>query len=483
MTTKQAIVCSGADSSMSVGLERTRFFPRQLITPDDLTQDQRYFRDKLRRHNRLLHGWGVVCGARIKEGPDVCEIIVEPGYILGPYGDEILIDREVTVNLCREGLDGNAVGPCGDALDPWCSDVRVERRAGQTLYVAVRYAECQARPVRVHPGGCGCEETDCEYSRIRDSFAIKVLTRLPSSYSDPMPQPDIDGVTRCAKSGDVVGRPCPPCPTEPWVILADVVLSAKGEIDSIDCFAHRRYVVSFAEYYYLCVDREPRLGGREAIAREMVRRLGQATLVDLQAGLTDVAPKATVPVRRADGSWVSLPAYFSVEPGETAADFLAREGDREYYDPETDRSFTLREIYALGELDPHTTLEEMDEVLTPLEGIRLRIEDLRVVRAGLEELLDSEGMEHLERDHAGTPAAASNLLAVGLRGVSSRSALGKKVADMTVADVGAMDREAFVARAVEDVPERRRTAVETQAREVWNGAVRVARISRAWGGG
>jgi hypothetical protein len=162
---------------------------------------------------------------------------------------------------------------------------------------------------------------------------------------------------------------------------------------------------------------------------------------------------------------------------------LAREGDREYYDPETDRSFALREIYALGELDPHTTLEEMDEVLTPLEGIRVRIDDLRVVRAGLEELLDAEGMEHLELDHAGTPAAATKLLAVGLRGVSSRSALGKKVAGMTVADVEAMDREAFVERAAEGVPERRRRAVETQAREVWNGAVRVARISRAWGGG
>jgi hypothetical protein len=361
--------------------------------------------------------------------------------------------------------------------------VRVERRAGQTLYVAVRYAECQARPVRVHAGRCGCEETDCEYSRIRDSFAIKVLTRLPSSYSDPMPQPDIDDVIRCARSGEVVGRPCPPCPTEPWVILADVVLGVKGEIDDIDCFAHRRHVVSFAEYYYLCVDRERRPGKREAIAREMVRRLGRATLVDLRAGLTEVPPTTFVPVRRVDGSWVSLPAYFSVESGETVAGFLAREGDREFYDLETDRSVTLREIYALGELDPHTTIEETAEVVSPLEGIRLRIDDLRVVRAGLDELLDSEGMEHLERDHAGTPAAATKLLAVGLRGVSSRSHLGRKVAGMTVADVEAMDREAFVALAVEGVPERRRRAVETQAREVWNGAVRVARLSRAWGGG
>ena len=27
-------------------LERTRFYPRQLVGPEDLTQDQRYFRDK-----------------------------------------------------------------------------------------------------------------------------------------------------------------------------------------------------------------------------------------------------------------------------------------------------------------------------------------------------------------------------------------------------------------------------------------------------
>ena len=131
-----------------MGLERTRFFPRQLIGPDDLTQDQIYFRDKLRRHNRFLHGWGVVCGAEVRLGQEDCEIVVAPGYVLGPYGDEIMIDSEVTVNLCREGLDGNAVSPCGDALDPWCSDVRVNRHAGQRLYVAVKYAECQSRPHR-----------------------------------------------------------------------------------------------------------------------------------------------------------------------------------------------------------------------------------------------------------------------------------------------------------------------------------------------
>ena len=50
------------------GLERTRYYAGQLVGPDDLTEDQRYFRERLRRHNRLLHGWGVVCGARVRAG-------------------------------------------------------------------------------------------------------------------------------------------------------------------------------------------------------------------------------------------------------------------------------------------------------------------------------------------------------------------------------------------------------------------------------
>jgi hypothetical protein len=224
-------------------LERTRFFPRQLVGPDDLTQDQRYFREKLRRHNRLLHGWGIVCGARVRK-LEGCRIALEAGYILGPYGDEILIPEEVSVDLCREDLDGFAV--CEPA-DPWCSDVRPARPDGRPLYLAVRYCERSTRPVRVVSCGCGCDETECEYSRLRDGYAIRVLEELPESYRD-MPSPAKDAL-QC------VGGPrtCPPCPSEPWVVLADVTL-ADGEVAEIDCASHRRYVASFGDFYFTCTE-------------------------------------------------------------------------------------------------------------------------------------------------------------------------------------------------------------------------------------
>jgi hypothetical protein len=43
------------------GAERPRYFPRQLITADDLILEQEYFRNKRRRHNRLRLGRGVRC--------------------------------------------------------------------------------------------------------------------------------------------------------------------------------------------------------------------------------------------------------------------------------------------------------------------------------------------------------------------------------------------------------------------------------------
>ncbi|MFQ5571260.1 MAG: hypothetical protein ACE5G0_16405 [Rhodothermales bacterium] len=157
-------------------LERVRYFPRQLITPEDLTQAQDYVRNKLRRHNRLLHGWGIVCGAGVRQG-NACEVIIEQGYILGPYGDEIVIDREVTLDLCQEDPT------CGPGVDPWCDGPTLPRLNRQTLYIAVRYAECLTRPVRVYANGC--DETACEYTRIRDSYIIKALTALIQSDAAP----------------------------------------------------------------------------------------------------------------------------------------------------------------------------------------------------------------------------------------------------------------------------------------------------------
>jgi len=70
-------------------LKRNRFFSGKLLTAEDLALDQEYFREKLKRHNRSLHGFGVVFGLEVsKSGRDV---VISPGLAIDCQGNEIVV--------------------------------------------------------------------------------------------------------------------------------------------------------------------------------------------------------------------------------------------------------------------------------------------------------------------------------------------------------------------------------------------------------
>ncbi len=287
-------------------LELPRYFPRQLLTPDELTLEQDYFRQKMRLHNRMLWGWGTVCGAlvcRIEDENgelDPWRVMVKPGYLLGPYGDDILIGGEVIVDVRSGGVEGSS---CVDveqsAADPWCSRVSLPRDPGP-LFIAVRYKECRSRPVRVQPAGCGCEGEQCEYSRRRDGYEIGILDNCPD---DQMGEPP--DVEPC--NGEV--PECPPCPDSPWVVLAEVEIDEDGIVGDPDNCSCRRIVVSLARFWCRCEEEEPEPepepapGAITAIAMRdprtgavIVRDVARGSAVELTAtgsGLATVAKVGT----------------------------------------------------------------------------------------------------------------------------------------------------------------------------------------------
>ncbi len=250
-----------ADTSCETTIaELPRYYPRQLITPDDLTLEQDYFRDRLRRHNRLMHGWGVVCGAKVCPATTTAvdgtisfvpwQVKVEKGYVLGPYGDEIILDCERTVDLRTSGVSGVTGEPCIDVPDPWCTQVFVTPTV-TTLYIAVKYKQCMTRPVRVQPIGCGCDDTACEYSRWRDGYEIGVLQDCPPCNQGPAP------FDPCRDPHLVLPNPCvlpdcPDCSCGPWVGLAAVTFGPDGMITSIDNCTCRRLVVSLSQLWWVC---------------------------------------------------------------------------------------------------------------------------------------------------------------------------------------------------------------------------------------
>lgn len=70
-------------------LKRNRFFSGKLLTADDLELEQEYFREKLKRHNRFLHGFGVVFGLEVSRGGSAA--VISPGLAIDCQGNEIVV--------------------------------------------------------------------------------------------------------------------------------------------------------------------------------------------------------------------------------------------------------------------------------------------------------------------------------------------------------------------------------------------------------
>ena len=247
-------------SSLGI-LERPRYFARQLITPAELNLEASYFAERLRRHNRMLHGWGVVCGAQVcrvpseqGNGPEPWKVRIRSGFLIDGHGNEVSISSDRIFDLRSSGLVVMSGDPEGELSDPWCSDVWTDRPPGR-IWLAVRHKESLARPVRVQPAGCGCDDTSCEYSRWQDGYELRTLDSCPPSHQGPPPSFQ---TFRDSLSGPLPD--CPPCPEDPCVVLAAIDLDADGTITGIDNCSCRRMVVSLAPFWWRCA------GGTVAIA-------------------------------------------------------------------------------------------------------------------------------------------------------------------------------------------------------------------------
>jgi hypothetical protein len=210
-------------------LERVRYFPRQLMTAEDMRTEQDYFVERLRRHNRLLHGWGIICGLQVL--PDATadqpwRVKVCPGSAVAVTGDEIDVARPVWFDLASppDPTDAECL-PCPCPPGP---PMASSAEGATTHYLAIRYLCRPARPVRTGHTECGCGD-GCETSRWRDDYELGLLSTLEGPYANEWAEDELQWLTRLkkaltAKSG-LIGLPTRSvCPQTdyPWIILATV---------------------------------------------------------------------------------------------------------------------------------------------------------------------------------------------------------------------------------------------------------------------
>ena len=125
--------------------ERPHFYAGRLLTAADLQDDQDYFRAKIRLHNRLLHGWGVVTGLQVSESART--LTVSAGLALDCAGNELVLAEDKHIAL---------------------SNV-----AGQQ-FVTIQYVEV---PTRQQPSTTG----DTQFSNILEDVRIEITSTDPAS--------------------------------------------------------------------------------------------------------------------------------------------------------------------------------------------------------------------------------------------------------------------------------------------------------------
>ncbi len=186
--------CTGCEHSPSAGLcpecevdqlARNHYFTGKLLVERDFTDEQRYFLGKHRRHNQHLHGWGVVCGLRVKQHPNpACRsqyVLIEPGYAVDCCGREIVVEQEQTIDLRARFLAWWQEQHRDAPIDPATDDPAAsEPDAGEhTLQICLRYLECPTEETPALFGDCGCGDGDAQHGRILDSYDLELLVDAP----------------------------------------------------------------------------------------------------------------------------------------------------------------------------------------------------------------------------------------------------------------------------------------------------------------
>ena len=127
---------------------RNHFYAGKLLAAEDFEQEQSYHRTKHRRHNRLLHGVGIVSGLAVSveprsDGGDA-SVVVSPGVAIAPDGEELVVCERATLDMC----------------------------AGKSLcYVTVALIERPANPT-----------ADGEASRTQETAEVAVLEDVPAGH-------------------------------------------------------------------------------------------------------------------------------------------------------------------------------------------------------------------------------------------------------------------------------------------------------------
>ncbi len=156
--------------------KRVKYSTGLVLGVDEFEQEQFFFLEQGRLHQRGLHGSGVVCGLDVTWDDSDKQINVSPGMAVDLHGRVIQVEQ----------------AQCGDPSDWFGRGVRGDKQ----VYVLLCYRECESDDVPVPGAPCRSEDENVAPSRITSRFELRFSDKAPNSQFE----------TAVRDFGDVMAR-------------------------------------------------------------------------------------------------------------------------------------------------------------------------------------------------------------------------------------------------------------------------------------
>ncbi len=164
--------------------KRARYFHGMLMTDRDFREEQIYHIEKRKMLNKMLHGWGVVCGLGITGKTGGSTFTISKGMALDCHGNEIVMCKPYSIDITSSPCMGKRPTKTID-----CKKLTETTDKSNIYYIGIRYNEIPTDAVPAYIQGGGCEEKACDNSRFHEGFCIKLF-----DIENPPEQPQIPGI-------------------------------------------------------------------------------------------------------------------------------------------------------------------------------------------------------------------------------------------------------------------------------------------------
>lgn len=150
-----------------------------LLGVEDFRTEQGFHLGGRRRHQRALHGWGVVWGYPVSFDAERGEVRAGPGYALDAAGRDLELQETRCVSLAAWWQKHRGDEAYEDVANP--DDVRLD------LDVMLHYGTCLSRPVPALADPCADGQADIAYARICEAPQLTLVRRTEDAPRPPPP--------------------------------------------------------------------------------------------------------------------------------------------------------------------------------------------------------------------------------------------------------------------------------------------------------